>query len=98
LENVLGLIQNLSQNLIAEFAPLGLGDLAFLELVELDRVFVCHVYTMHEILQVVNFYLLFFSLFFDGLAAVGWHALCSQHLPCQPPRFFEKKVLDFCEI
>jgi hypothetical protein len=53
---------------------------------------------MHEILQVVNFYLLFFSLFFDGLDAVGWHALCSQHLPCQPPRFFKKKVLDFCEI
>jgi hypothetical protein len=57
-----------------------------------------HVHTMHEILQVVNFYLLFFSLFFDGLVAVGWHAFCSQHLPCQPPRFFKKKVLDFCEI
>ena len=37
---------------------------------------VCHVYTMPEILQVVNFNLLFFSLFFDGLAAVGWHRTC----------------------
>jgi len=70
-----------------------------LELVDFqNRHFVFHVYTLPEILQVVNFYLLFFSLFFDGLAAVGWHALCSQHLPCQPPRFFKKKVLDFCEI
>ncbi len=70
-----------------------------LELADLqDRHFVFHVHTMHEILQVVNFYLLFLSLFFDGLDAVGWHALCSQHLPCQPPRFFKKKVLDFCVI
>jgi hypothetical protein len=34
------------------------------------------VYTMHEILQIVNFNLLFFSLFFDGLDAVGWHRIC----------------------
>jgi hypothetical protein len=53
-----------------------------------------HVHTMHEILQVVNFYLLFFSLFFDGLAAVDWHTSCSQHTPCQPPHFSKNLDLD----
>lgn len=46
LENLLRVIQNLNQNLVAELAPLDLGDLAFLELVELDRVFVCHGVTL----------------------------------------------------
>jgi hypothetical protein len=43
------------------------------------------VYTMPEILQVVNFNLLFFSLFFDGLESTGWHGSCSLQDPCQPP-------------
>ena len=43
LENVLGLVQNLNQNLVAELAPLGLGDLSGLELVEVDVVLVFHV-------------------------------------------------------
>ena len=63
LENVLGLVQNLSQNLIAELAPLGLGDLAFLELVELDRVFVCHGVTLVELAFSVYFFFTFFSDF-----------------------------------
>ena len=41
---------------------------------------------MPEILQNVNFYLLFFSLFFDGLESTGWHGSCSLQDPCQPPR------------
>ena len=43
LENVLRVVQNLSQNLVAELAPLGLSDLAFLELAEVDVVLVFHV-------------------------------------------------------
>ena len=62
LENVLGLIQNLNQNLVAELAPLGLGDLAFLELFELDRVFVCHGVTLVDAAFSVYF---FFRLFSD---------------------------------
>ena len=43
LENVLGLVQNLNQNLVAELAPLGLGDFVVLELAEHDLVLVFHV-------------------------------------------------------
>ena len=43
LENVLGLVQNLNQNLVTELAPLGLGDLSGLELVEVNLVLVFHV-------------------------------------------------------
>ena len=43
LENVLGLVQNLIQNFVAELAPLGLSDLSGLELVEIDLVLVFHV-------------------------------------------------------
>jgi len=59
---------------------------------------VCHGVTLVELAFSVYFFFTFFSLFFDGLAAVGWHALCSQHLPCQPPRFFKKKIINFCVI
>ena len=43
LENVLRVVQNLSQNLVAELAPLGLGDFVVLELAEVDVVLVFHV-------------------------------------------------------
>ena len=43
LENVLGFAQNLIQNLVAELAPLGLGDFVVLELAEHDLVLVFHV-------------------------------------------------------
>jgi len=43
LENVLGIVQDLNQNLVAELAPLGLGDLSGLELAEVDVVLVFHV-------------------------------------------------------
>ena len=43
LENVLRVVQNLNQNLVAELAPLGLGDLVVLELAEVDVVLVFHV-------------------------------------------------------
>ena len=43
LENVLRVVQDLSQNLVAELAPLGLGDLVVLELAEVDVVLVFHV-------------------------------------------------------
>ena len=42
LENVLGLVQNLNQNLVAELAPLGLGDFVVLKLAEHDLVLVLH--------------------------------------------------------
>jgi hypothetical protein len=54
LENVLGLIQNLNQNLVAELAPLGLSDLSSLELVEIDLVLVLHVQTLGERSRPVN--------------------------------------------
>ena len=43
LENVLSVRQNLVHLFIAELAPLGLGDLSGLELVEVDVVLVFHV-------------------------------------------------------
>ena len=43
LENVLRVVQDLNQNLVAELAPLGLGDLVVLELAEVDVVLVFHV-------------------------------------------------------
>jgi len=43
LENVLRVRQHLVHLFIAELAPLGLGDLAFLELAEVDVVLVFHV-------------------------------------------------------
>ena len=43
LENILGLVQNLNQNFVAELAPLGLSDFSGLELVEIDLVLVFHV-------------------------------------------------------
>ena len=54
LENVLGLVQNLNQNLVAELAPLGLSDLSSLELVEIDLVLVLHVQTLGERSRPVN--------------------------------------------
>ena len=62
LENVLGLVQNLSQNLVAELAPLGLGDFVVLELAEHDRVLVCHGVTLVDAAFSVYF---FFRLFSD---------------------------------
>ena len=48
LENVLGLVQNLNQNLVAELAPLGLSDLSGLELAEIDVVLVSHAQRLDE--------------------------------------------------
>ena len=65
LENVLGLVQNLNQNLVAELAPLGLGDFVVLELAEHDRVLVLHGQKLAGFLWAVNrFFQNFFFIFF----------------------------------
>ena len=65
LENVLGLVQNLNQNLVTELAPLGLGDLSGLELAEVDVVFVSHAQRLDERLRFVHIFRIFFLLFFE---------------------------------
>ena len=64
LENVLGLIQNLNQNLVAELAPLGLGDLSGLKLAEVDVVFVSHAQRLDDFSDAVNGFRVFFQIFF----------------------------------
>ena len=64
LENVLGLVQNLNQNLVAELAPLGLGDLSGLELAEVDVVLVSHAQRLDEKSRSVNG---FFADIFDKI-------------------------------
>ena len=54
LENVLGFAQNLIQNLVAELAPLGLGDLSGLELVEVDVVLVSHAQRLDDFFDIVK--------------------------------------------
>jgi len=61
LENVLGLVQNLNQNFVAELAPLGLGDLSGLELAEVDVVLVSHAQRLDDFFDIVN---RFFRYFF----------------------------------
>ena len=68
LENVLGLIQNLNQNLVAELAPLGLGDLSGLELAEVDVVFVSHAQRLGDFFDFVNEFRVFFSDIFFAFA------------------------------
>jgi len=64
LENVLGLVQNLNQNLVTELAPLGLGDLSGLELGEVDVVFVSHAQRLDDFSDIVNGFRVFFQIFF----------------------------------
>ena len=64
LENVLGLVQNLSQNLVTELAPLGLGDLSGLKLAEVDVVFVSHAQRLDDFSDAVNEFCVFFQIFF----------------------------------
>ena len=64
LENILGLVQNLNQNLVAEFAPLGLGDLSGLKLAEVDVVFVSHAQRLDDFSDAVNEFCVFFQIFF----------------------------------
>jgi hypothetical protein len=68
LENVLGLIQNLNQNLVAELAPLGLGDLSGLKLAEVDVVFVSHAQRLDDFSDAVNEFCVFFQIFFFAFA------------------------------
>ena len=68
LENVLGLIQNLNQNLVAELAPLGLGDLSGLELAEVDVVLVSHAQRLDDFFDIVNGFRVFFSDIFFAFA------------------------------
>jgi hypothetical protein len=68
LENVLGLIQNLNQNLVAELAPLGLGDLSGLELAEVDVVLVFHAQRLDDFFDFVNGFRVFFQIFFFAFA------------------------------
>jgi hypothetical protein len=65
LENLLGLIQNLNQNLVAELAPLGLGDLSGLELAEVDVVLVFHAQRLDDFSETVkHFSDIFSDIFF----------------------------------
>ena len=65
LENVLGLVQNLNQNLVAELAPLGLGDLSGLELAEVDVVLVSHAQRLDDFFDIVkHFSDIFSDIFF----------------------------------
>jgi hypothetical protein len=64
LENVLGLIQNLNQNFVAELAPLGLSDLSGLELAEVDVVLVSHAQRLDDFFETVNRFCVFFQIFF----------------------------------
>jgi hypothetical protein len=68
LENVLGLIQNLNQNLVAELAPLGLSDLSGLELAEVDVVFVSHVQRLDDFSETVKHFSDIFSDIFFAFA------------------------------
>jgi len=68
LENVLGLVQNLNQNLVAELAPLGLGDLSGLELAEVDVVLVSHAQRLDDFFDIVNGFRVFFSDIFFAFA------------------------------
>jgi hypothetical protein len=64
LENVLGLIQNLNQNFVAELAPLGLSDLSGLELAEVDVVLVSHAQRLDDFSETVKGFRVFFQIFF----------------------------------
>jgi hypothetical protein len=82
LENVLGLIQNLNQNLVAELAPLGLGDLSGLELAEVDVVLVSHAQRLDDFCETVKHFL---NVFFTR--SVHFH-LATPVVPCCVRRTF----------
>ena len=68
LENILGLVQNLNQNLVAELAPLGLGDLSGLELAEVDVVLVFHAQRLDDFSETVKHFSDIFSDIFFAFA------------------------------
>jgi len=82
LENVLGLVQNLNQNLVAELAPLGLGDLSGLELAEVDVVLVSHAQRLDDFCETVKHFL---NVFFTR--SVDFH-LATPVVPCCVRRTF----------
>ena len=91
LENVLGLIQNLNQNLVAELAPLGLGDLSGLELAEVDVVLVSHAQRLDDFFDFVNGFRVFFQIFFLRLRLTT--GLESRKKAYKKEKFFYKKSL-----
>jgi hypothetical protein len=91
LENVLGLIQNLNQNLVAELAPLGLGDLSGLELAEVDVVLVFHAQRLDDFSDAVNEFCVFFQIFFLRLRLTS--GLESRKKAYKKEKFFYKKSL-----
>ena len=64
LENVLRVRQHLVHLFVAELAPLGLSDLAFLELAEVDLVLVSHAQRLDDFSDIVNVFRVFFQIFF----------------------------------
>jgi hypothetical protein len=68
LENILGLVQNLNQNLVAKLAPLGLSDLSGLKFFEVDVVFVSHAQRLDDFFDFVNGFRVFFQIFFFAFA------------------------------
>jgi hypothetical protein len=88
LENLLGLIQNLNQNLVAELAPLGLGDLSGLELAEVDVVLVSHAQRLDEKSCAVKH---FSDIFFGRLRLTT--GLESRKKAYKKEKFFYKKSL-----
>ena len=91
LENVLGLVQNLNQNLVAELAPLGLGDLSGLELAEIDVVLVSHAQRLDDFSDIVNGFRVFFQIFFLRLRLTT--RLESRKKAYKKEKFFYKKSL-----
>jgi hypothetical protein len=91
LENVLGLVQNLNQNLVAELAPLGLSDLSGLELAEVDVVLVFHAQRLDDFFDIVNGFRVFFQIFFLRLRLTT--GLESRKKAYKKEKFFYKKSL-----
>ena len=91
LENVLGLVQNLNQNLVTELAPLGLGDLSGLELAEVDVVLVFHAQRLDDFSDIVNGFRVFFQIFFLRLRLTT--GLESRKKAYKKEKFFYKKSL-----